>query len=344
LRWSQVAAARGKGEPSLTSGTAAAFRRIALLLLPPIVVGIVRRLRAPKAAVAMQAETAVEAQPVGATLADVRLPPPDPADTPVPAPPEWEMVPDVDEVWTAPGGWVHDSILRTQLDKWPDFLRSVEGPKVLGQSHEAAAGTAPDYATHNTLMSFGYALGRVAARREGVTVLDWGGGLGHYYVYARALFPDLKLDYVVKDFPGFCEAGRKLLPDAKYISDEAEALSRSYDFVFASSSVPYTRDLYKLIERLCDSAGEWLMITRTPMIENHDDFVVVQRPYMYGYLTEYAGWFINRRRLVDFVLARGFCLERQFLIAEEQYVPNAPERGVDAAFLFRRTASGKKIS
>jgi putative methyltransferase (TIGR04325 family) len=239
---------------------------------------------------------------------------------------------------------VHDSILRTQLDKWPDFLRSVEGSMALGQSHEAAAGAVADYSTHNTIMSFGYALGRVAARRESVSVLDWGGGLGHYYCYARALFPDMKLDYVVKDFPGFCEAGRKLLPDAKFISDESEAFSRSYDFVFASSSVPYTRDLYQLIGQLCDSAGEWLMITRTPMIENHDDFVVVQRPYMYGYLTEYAGWFINRRRLVDFVLARGFRLERQFLIAEEQPVPNAPERGVDAGFLFRRTARDRQTS
>lgn len=59
------------------------------------------------------------------------------------------------------------------------------------------------------------------------------------------------------------------------------------------------------------------MVTRTPVVEHHDDFVVVQRPHMYGYMTEYAGWFINRRRLIDFVLARGLRLERQFLIAEE---------------------------
>src|SRR6202035_467811 len=176
---------------------------------------------------------------------------PDPAPS---APPEWEMVPDTDAAWTAHDGWVHDSILRTQLDKWPDFLRSAEGPRALGQSHEAAAGAAADYATHNTIMSFGYALGRVAERREVASVLDWGGGLGHYYVYARALFPDLKLDYVIRDFPGFCEAGSKLLPDAKYVTSDSEALSRSSDFVFASSSLPYTRDLYGLVERRCRRA------------------------------------------------------------------------------------------
>lgn len=315
--------------------TSAAIRRVALLSLPPIVVGALRRLRS------LRRINVPHAEPPQAD-ASVTLQV-DPGALPS-APPEWEMVADTDEVWAAHGGWVHASILRTQLGKWPDFLRSVEGSKALGQSHEAAAGTAPDYSTHNTIMSFGYALGRVADRREAVSVLDWGGGLGHYYVYARALFPPLRLDYVIKDFAGFCEAGRKLLPDVNYVSDEAEALSCSYDFVFASSSLHYTRDHYGLLGRLCDSAAGWLMVTRTPTIENHDDFVVVQRPHMYGYMTEYPGWFINRQRLLDFVTARGFCLEREFLVAEEPYVPNAPEQARDSGFLFRRTAPIEKSS
>ncbi len=326
----------------MTPETSAAFRRIALLLLPPIMVGVVRRWRSPAPVAAPPpAEAPVAGEPLAA---DAAPPAPDPVEVRPPEPPEWEMVADADEAWTADGGWIHDSILRTQLDKWPDFLHSVEGSRALGQSHEAAAGSPADYATHNTIMSFGYVLGRVAQQRESVSVLDWGGGLGHYYVYARALFPDLKLDYVIKDFPGFCEAGGKLLPDAKYLSDESEALSRAYDFVFASSSLPYTRDLYGLVAKLCDSAADWLMITRTPMIEHHDDFVVVQRPHMYGYMTEYAGWFINRRRLVDFVVARGFCLEREFLVAEEPNVSNAPERAFDRGLLFRRTNVDRRAS
>jgi putative methyltransferase (TIGR04325 family) len=311
----------------------AALRRIALLSLPPIAVSAVRRLRSPRPVSVSHAEP---------PQAHASLQLPVHTDVLPSGPPEWEMVADTDEVWTAHDGWVHDSILRTQLNKWADFLRSVEGSKALGQSHEAAAGAAADYSTHNTIVSFGYALGRVAERREAVSVLDWGGGLGHYYIYARALFPDLRLDYVIKDFAGFCEAGKKVLPDVKYVSDESEALARTYDFVFASSSLHYTRDHYGLLGRLCDSAANWLMITRTPMIEKHDDFVVVQRPHMYGYMTEYPGWFINRRRLLDFVAVQGFRLEREFLVAEERNVPNAPEQARDAGFLFRRTSSDRK--
>lgn len=317
----------------MTQGTAVTFRRIALLLLPPLVVGVLRRLRAPRGAAP---------EHLDAPVANVDLPASSDANGSVTPPPEWEMVADTADVWTAHDGWLHGSILQMQLDKWPDFLRSVEGTKALGQSHEAAAGTAANYSTHNTIMSFGYALGRVAERRESACVLDWGGGLGHYYCYACALFPDLKLDYVVKDFPGFCEAGRKLLPGAKFLSDESEVLSRSYDFVFASGSLHYTRDFYGLLERLCGCAADWLMITRAPIVEHHDDFVVVQRPYIYGYMTEYPGWVVNRRRLIEFVTARGFRLERLFLVAEEANIPNAPELARDCGFLFRRTTADRR--
>ena len=104
----------------------------------------------------------------------------------------------------------------------------------------------------------------------------------------------------------------------------------------------YTRDHYRLIDRLCGCARDWLMITRTPFIEHADDFVVVQRPHMYGYMTEYPGWFMNRAKMLDFVVARGFELVRQFLVAERPNVPNAPEQAQYYGFLFRRRAPAQR--
>ena len=139
------------------------------------------------------------------------------------------MVPDSDEVWIVHAGWAHASIVATQLKKWPNFLKSVEGTRPFGQSHEGEADAPADHATHNTIVSFGYALARAAHDRQELSILDWGGGLGHYYVYARALMPTLTLDYVVKDLPGFCAAGASLLPEVTFLSDEDVALKRSYD-------------------------------------------------------------------------------------------------------------------
>jgi putative methyltransferase (TIGR04325 family) len=248
------------------------------------------------------------------------------------------MVPESDEAWTTHSGWSHQSIVQTQVSKWPDFLRSVEPPQPLGQSHEGPPGQPADFATHNTIMSFGYALGRVAAGRTRVSILDWGGGLGHYYIYARRLFPQLDLDFTIKDLPGFCVVGASLLPDATFIADEQQALSQSYDLVFASSSVHYTRNPYALIQRLCSCAREWLMLTRMPFVEHSPDFVVVQRPHRYGYMTEYPGWFMNRTRFLDFIRDHGFSLDRQFLVAEQPHVPNAPEQAQYYGFLFQRQA------
>lgn len=245
-------------------------------------------------------------------------------------------MPDSEAVWSAHEGWSHQSIADTQRNKWPAFLASIEGTSPFGWSHEAAPGAPVDVSVHNTIITFGYVLGRVAAARRRISILDWGGGTGHYYGYARRLRPDLELDYVVKDLAPLCLVGRAALPEVTFMTEESDALARSYDLVFASSSLQYSRDLYGVLARLCDAAAGWLMVTRSPFVERHDDFVVVQRPHQYGYLTEYPAWFINRHRFIAAVEAHGFRLDREFMLGERPYVANAPEQCRYRGFLFQR--------
>ena len=89
-------------------------------------------------------------------------------------------------------GWDAESVAETQLARWPAFVRSVEAVGPLGLSNEAEGPAEGDYATHNTIMSFGYVLGRAAHGRARLSMLDWGGGIGHYCVYARALLPEVE--------------------------------------------------------------------------------------------------------------------------------------------------------
>lgn len=298
----------------------ARLKYILTLLLPPIVLEARRRLRRNS----LLSSQSIQPQPIP-SLSAMLL-----------AKPEWEAVPDGDEVWTADEGWAHASIVETQRSKWDAFLASVESPKPFGVSHEAAPGTVPDVSPHNAIMTFGYALGCALAGRGSASVLDWGGGLGHYAVYARELYPTATFDYVVKDLETLCAAGHALLPGVKFTADENEALSRRYDLVFASSSLHYTRDFYGLLDKVCASAARYLMVTRLPVVSEHDDFVVVQRPHRYGYLTEYAGWFVNRKKLISFIEERGLRLEREFLLGERPTVPNAPEQCIYGGFLFKR--------
>lgn len=77
-------------------------------------------------------------------------------------------------------GWDSESVASTQLSRWGAFVESAEGIEPFGRSHESAVPDL-DYALHNTVMSFVYVLARAAYKRKRLSILDWGGGIGHYY-------------------------------------------------------------------------------------------------------------------------------------------------------------------
>src|SRR5260221_2308320 len=80
-----------------------------------------------------------------------------------------------------------------------------------------------------------------------------------------------------------------------------------------------------LLARLCAASGDWLMITRLPVVEEAEDFAVLQRPVAHGYRTEYAGWVVNRRRMLAAVQDSGFRLVRGVLGGEQALVPGGAE-------------------
>lgn len=250
--------------------------------------------------------------------------------------PDWEYLPGG---WPQPSsaspGWNADSVVQTQLDRWPAFLRSVEAPQPFGISNEAAGGP-PDYGVHNTIMTFGYVLARAAQGRKQLKMLDWGGGLGHYCVYARSLLPDLQLDYHCRDLPNLVAGGRNVLPTATFYADEDEALAGRYDLVVASSSLHYSREWRPLLARLAAATTGYLYVTRQPFVKTADSFVVVQRPHRFGYLTEYPGWFLNRNEFLSAAGQSDLKLLREFLIWKIPNVPNAPEAADYRGFLFSR--------
>lgn len=231
-------------------------------------------------------------------------------------------------------GWNAESILATQLTRWPAFVRSVEGSTPFGLSNEAAGPTEGDYGTHNTVLTFGYVLARAAQGRGRLSMLDWGGGIGHYCIYAKALLPDVELEYHCRDLSLLTVGGRQVLPDATFHDSDETALARTYDLVLASSSLHYSRDWRGVLAKLASVTDHYLYVTRQPFVETASSFVVVQRPYRHGYMTEYPGWFLNRGEFLAETRVLGLELLREFLIAERPMVPGAPEQAEYRGFLF----------
>src|SRR5207244_253678 len=94
-------------------------------------------------------------------------------------------------------------------------------------------------ALQNTMVSDAYALTLATRHKHAVRMLNWGGGMGHYYLLSRALVPDLEIDYHCKDLPLLAKHGSQLLSSVHFHTDES-CLASTYDFVLASGSLHYT--------------------------------------------------------------------------------------------------------
>jgi putative methyltransferase (TIGR04325 family) len=250
------------------------------------------------------------------------------------APPEWEFVP---EGWARPAlGWAVDAVARAYREKWPAYLAAIEAPSPLGVHHETAEVQRDDSGAHNMLVSFAYVLARAGRGRERISVLDWGGGLGHYHALARSVVPDLHLDYHCKETPVVCTIGRELQPEVVFHEDDS-CLERRYDLVVASSSLQYEQDWQSLLGRLAGAAERYLYVARVPVALRGASFVVLQRAHAYGYETEYLGWVLDRTELLARAEAFGLQLTRELLLDARFSASGAPEDPVEhRSFLFNR--------
>jgi putative methyltransferase (TIGR04325 family) len=248
--------------------------------------------------------------------------------------PEWEYVP---EGWQRDAtGWNVDAVARSYREKWPAYTAAIEAPHPLAVSHEGVEVRQDDYAGQSMLVSFAYVLALAARGRAGISVLDWGGGLGHYYALARSVVPGLELDYHVKETPAVCAQGREVVPQVTFHEDET-CLGRRYDLVVASGSLQYEQDWQSLFERLAGTAEHYLYVARLPVALRSESFVVLQRAHAYGYETEYLGWVVSRTELLERAAAAGLTFAREFLLEAWFSADGAPENPVEhRSFLFNR--------
>lgn len=256
--------------------------------------------------------------------------------------PEWEYIP---AGWAYAdshpevSGWDVQSVADVYRAKWPGFVAAVQGSRSLDFTHEAPVLSGGDLSAHNAVMSFAYVLGRVAQEEPAPSLLDWGGGCGHYAVLARALYPRLALDYHCRDLPLLAGLGAEFLPGDHFYSDDA-CLARRYDLVMANTSFHYNRAWQSRLAGLVGATGRYFYAGNFPITTDADSFVFVQRPYAYGYATEYLAWCLNREEFLAEATRLGLGLEREFVYGYAPKIHNAPGGAGYRGFLFR--AEGKR--
>ena len=252
-----------------------------------------------------------------------------------PAPPHWQYVPE--GFARQARGWNVEAISDAYREKWPSYLAAIEGTKPLGVNHEVPSGQPvgfEDHGAHNTLVSYAYVLALAARTRDRISLLDWGGGVGHYLALSRALVPGVEIDYHCKDVSVLAQHGRELFPEATFYDDDS-CLQRSYDLVLASASLQYAPDWKATLAALAGATDGLLYVARAPVALCSPSFVVLQRAYDYGYDTEYLGWVFNRAELLATAQEAGGRLMREFLLSAWLSAAGAPEAPIEhRSFLF----------
>ena len=248
---------------------------------------------------------------------------------------EWEYVADQ---WPKNDqrsfGWDDSSVVKNMRDNWGAYKHALEStaPLVFWPWFTAA----PDISAHNSLMTWGYVLARASYGKTRLSALDWGGALGNYAAAGKAILPEVRLEFTVKERPALCVAGRELLPDVSFTSSDDDCFSRRYDVVMASGSLQYAEDWRSMTNRLADAAQHWLFVSNLPVVRKPRSFVVVQRPQRHGLDADYISWVLNYGEFLEQVKSSGLILEREFLFTGGFYCRNAPESPEHVGFLFRR--------
>lgn len=249
--------------------------------------------------------------------------------------PEWEYMP---QGWLIQDprikDWNVQCIAEAQKARWPIFMRCIEGVGPLGVGHETLTPTNLNHGSHNIIMCYAYVLTLAARKKDRLTILDWGGGSGHYYPISKALLPDLEIEYHCYDVPLLCKNGRELLPDAYFHEKVEDVFQKKYDLIISSSSLQYFENWKDILYQLAVACEGYLFITRLPIVHKASSFVVVQRPYCHGYHTEYLSWVFNRQEFLKNAEGIGLRLIREFLIGKGVITKDAPERGETRGFLF----------
>lgn len=235
-------------------------------------------------------------------------------------------------------GWSDLGVAEAQEKHWPTLVRNLEGPGPLGVAHFPWSFTRENRMYHNVMMSYGYVLARAARKKEQLSVLDWGGGIGHYYLYSKALLPEVTIDYQCFDVSSLATVGRKLLPDVQFHHDEGDLQGKTFDLVVSSSSLHYFEDWNAVAEKLASLSGDFLYVARLQTVCRSPSFVVVHNLNRAGY-GQFLSWCINRDEVVACVEKCGFELLREFVYAQPWRVRGVSEKAETRGFLFRRRSN-----
>ena len=229
-------------------------------------------------------------------------------------------------------GWNDPKFTELESKKWNQYTELVNGTGPVGFSHEQEQITSVrNLYHHNVHMAFCYAMALATGRNHRPVVLDYGGGLGHYYKLACAMVPQLACDYHIMELPGVVDSGRKLNPEITWHTDDL-CFEPQYDFVFVNGSLQYIDKWQELLRKLANCTRHYFLLTRVPVVQRADRYAAIQTAYG----TSMIQWQYNEGELLAHMASCGLKLMREILVGGVPYIRGAPEQPEMRGWLFVR--------
>ncbi len=152
---------------------------------------------------------------------------------------------------------------------------------------------------------------RIAAVNGGrLRVLDFGGSLGSFWFQHRKLLGGLReVRWAVVEQSHYVECGREEFQDEVlnfHASVEDCLREGAVDVILLSSVLQYLPEPYGWLEQFAETEVRWLLLDRTPFIEQDRDRLTVQHVPPSIYPASYPAWFFSRRRFSESVKRAGY--------------------------------------
>jgi putative methyltransferase (TIGR04325 family) len=136
-----------------------------------------------------------------------------------------------------------------------------------------------------------------------LTVLDFGGAMGHHFFRLNRLLPtQLKLKWIVLELPKTAFTARGIFKSDQltFISDLAELNGAKIDVILASGSIQYTPRPFAILSKLMSLEAKSIILDRMPITDSFDDRILMQRVPPEIYEATYPVHFLSGKKIKSF--------------------------------------------
>lgn len=173
-------------------------------------------------------------------------------------------------------------------------------------------------------------------RGNRLNLIDFGGSLGSSYFQNRKFLMHLKeLKWNIIEQKKMVECGKKYFENEYlkyYINLDDCIKEQNPDIIILSSSLQYIEKPYSLIRKIINNKFDFIIIDRTPFIEDNKDRLTVQKVSPKIYKANYPAWFFSETKFLKYFEGRYELVEEFDALGKDS--ANIPSRY--KGFIFRR--------